>query len=254
LPVDSFPKLPEVTGEACTFNGLALTQAIAKTRCAVTAAQAKHALQGALLEKRGAGAVMVATDGKRLSLASLAFEGEALHMIIPMKTLDMIVVLAGMGDITITTGPRHLFFSINGRLLLSRMFEAQFPAYEKILPGDTNRVLSIDCSVAAAALKRVSLAAEDNKAVYFTFAEASLHMTTRSSEAGEAEETTAAQYEGQPLKICTNGEHVLDFLDAAVSPTIEMRLSDARGAKKSLLLVDGTDHMAVVSLMSGATR
>jgi len=38
----------------------------------------------------------------------------------------------GDGDITYERGENHLFFQVGDRMLISRMIDGQFPAYERV--------------------------------------------------------------------------------------------------------------------------
>ena len=73
-------------------------------------------------------------------------------------------------------------------------------------------------------------------------------LSSASAEVGSANERITIEYEGVLLKVCVNGQYVLDFLNAASGQTITMALKDARSA---MLLTDGSDYIAVVMLMRG---
>jgi DNA polymerase-3 subunit beta len=250
LAVENFPAQPAPAADApiLQLDATRFSQLIHKTRYAISATAAKHVLQGALLTTEiGKGTAMVATDGKRLALATMTGNDDiARHIIIPSKTLDLIGEHSSSGSIVMTVGARHLFFDINSRRLTSRMFDGKFPKYGTIIPKTNDKQIIVDRLEARAALKRVVLAAEANRAIYFHVENDSLHIAARSSEAGQAEETILATYAGDALKLCVGGNYVLDFLEAAVEPMITFHLKDAKSA---MLVTDGIDHIGVIMLM-----
>jgi DNA polymerase-3 subunit beta len=219
---------------------------IAKTRYAVAAGGSFTVLKGALLTLAGPVAAMAATDSKRLALATMQREGADHRVIVPAKALDMLAQGAEDGDVEMIVDPRHLFFKVGGRNLISRTIDGDFPKYERIIPREQKKHATIDKLAFAAALRRVELIAEDTQAVYFAIEPGNLTLSAQSAAVGSAVEGLRVLYEGEPLKVCMNGRYVLDFLEAAQGASIVMSLDDDR---KPALFADGTDHVAVVMLI-----
>lgn len=240
-----FPPEATIEGIASTLNGPAFQQLIARTRYAVSMTASRRILQGALLTLTEGAAAMIATDGKRLALATAACTGAIEHVVIPAKAIDMLP--AHEGDVMVTVGTKHLFFEVGGRLLTSRTFEGEFPAYERIIPRNNDKVVTIDRLALSAALRRVLIAAEDNGAVRIAIDANAMSLASASAEVGSADEVVAVGYGGPPLKICINGSYVLDFLNAATGDAT-LLLKDETSAA---LLTDGPDHLAVIMLMRG---
>jgi len=239
-----FPTLPDVEGTSCVLDAAQLRQLIARTRYAINANGSSYVMKGALLALKGPGGAMVATDAKRLALSTIGRTGPDVTVIVPVKALDMLQSLPD-GDVELTAGERHLFFRYGTRLLMTRTIDGQFPAYERIIPANNSRVATVDRQALAAALRRINLVSEDNRAVYFALTPDQLELTTSSAEVGTAHEVLPASFAGQ-LKVCINGGCVLDFLDAASGRDVEIKLQDERSAA---LLMDGDDHLAVIMLL-----
>ena len=248
MQADDFPTLPEPEGISSTIDAKDFRQMIDRTRYAIVESGGKYLLQGALLTLSGPVAAMIATDGKRLSLATMSRTGADARFVIPAKTLDVLSSSADIGEIELTVGERHLFFAAGGRLLISRTLDGEFPKYERIIPRDNNKIVTVERGVLTAALKRVGLVSEENRAVYLQLTGQSMELSSSSAEVGSADEQIAVGYTGPDLKICVNGTYLLDFLDAAAGQTVTIALKDANSAA---LLTDGENHLAVVMLMKG---
>lgn len=246
LPAEDFPKQPPVEGDVNKLNVANLRDMIAKTRYAVAAGGSFHVLKGALLTLSGSVAAMAATDSKRLALATISREGTDQRFIVPAKTLDMLSAGTDSGEVDVAVGSQHLFFSLGTRQLVSRTIDGQFPKYERIIPRDHDRHVVVERATFASALRRVELIAEDHQAVFFNLEAGKMTLTAQNSSVGSATETIPAQYEGDPIRVCANGSYVLDFLDAAINPTIKLSLKEKATAA---LFTDGTDHVAVIMLM-----
>jgi DNA polymerase-3 subunit beta len=240
LPVEEFPEIPSVSGEISTFDASALTRIVAKTSYAISANAQKHTLRGALLTVSGSAAAMVTTDGKRIAIATAGCSGADMRLIIPAKALDLI---PSEGEVEVSSSA-HLFFKSGQRILCSRTIDGAFPAYERAIPRDCDKQITIGRTLLTAALRRVIISAEDNAAVYADIAPGSVELSARSAEVGSATEPVPASYEGEPVRICINGEHVLDFLNAATSNEITLALTSS-----AMLLTDGSDYLSVIMLM-----
>lgn len=246
MPVADFPTPAAVEGDGSELDAAVLRSLIARTRYAINASSSKHVLQGALLTLQGGGVAMVATDAKRLALATAGRTGIDQRFVVPAKALDVLSSLDD-GSVMVTVGPRHLHFRQGDRLLTSRMLEGAFPAYERIIPRANDKLVEVERATLTAALKRIILVTEDNGAVYFNIEPGLLTLTAASAEIGSADEQVPVHCDAQ-LKVCISGRYVLDFLEAAVNPTVTLALKDANTAA---LLSDGDDSVAVIMTMRG---
>lgn len=242
---DDFPQQPEVQGAANKLDAASLRLLVARTRYAVSATSQKFVLMGALLTLKGNVAAMVATDGKRLALATCAREGGDATMVVPVKALDCLVD-DSEEDVVVTAGPRHLFFAQGRRLLTSRTMDGEFPKYERVIPRGNDLTIEVDRAALTAALRRVLVVAEANEAVFLDVKPGALELQAQSSSTGAAAEALPAAYEGPALRACLNGGYLLEFLNAAAEQSTVIKLKEG-GA--SALLQDGDSHLGVVMLM-----
>jgi DNA polymerase-3 subunit beta len=247
LPADDFPVLPTVDGQVTTLSATTLRSLIDRTVYAIADRANKYTLDGSLLSLVDGVMAMVATDGKRLSLATSARpSGSTGSLIIPSKTLEILTAFLTDEDVEFSQTDRHLFFQVGHRVLFSRMLDGKFPNYEGIIPRANTNIATVERAPLMAALKRVLLMSEDNKAINFSFAQGIVTLTSSSAVIGEADEPVAMRYVGDDLKVCANGSYVLDFLTAAVEQTVTIALKDPSSA---MLLTDGNEFINVVMLM-----
>ena len=117
---------------------------------------------------------MASNPGYRLALVSAPREkaegskGEdEVRAILPKKTLwELSRLLAdGDEDIKYECGENHLFFNVDGRQLISRMIDAQFPAYERVIPTGNDKKVEFERDRLASAIKRVALLSSESLAV-----------------------------------------------------------------------------------------
>lgn len=249
LSADDFPSPPRTNGASLTLDAASFTQLIERTRHAVNAAGAKYILQGALFEIASSAAAMVATDSKRLAIATMGYHAEkakSVRVVIPAKTLDVLASQVLASEIHFSMSGRHLFFQAGGRLLISRMIDGEFPKYKAVIPRANDKVVSVSRGALIAALHRVNLISNENKAIYLDVLPGAITLSASSAEVGSADEAVAAEYDGPLLKICLNGEYLVDFLEAAAQPRVTIALKEGGS---TILLTDSDDYVAVIMLM-----
>jgi DNA polymerase III subunit beta len=235
LPREDFPTLPESGGaESATLPRNAVREMVAKTQFAITGEDTRYFLNGALFVLRPDSMTLVATDGHRLALVTAPRDGkpkdgEEIKAILPKKTLGELARLLsdGEGDLRYERGENHLFFDVGGRLLISRMIDGQFPAYERVIPKGNDKHIEFERDRLTNAVKRVALLSnERSRAVKIQLDKGKVDVTSSSPDLGEAKETLPIEYTGAPMQICFNAQYVLDFLAAVSTDIVSLDLKD----------------------------
>ncbi len=236
LPREDFPALPEGSGStAIQLPRAGLKEMVAKTQFAITGEDTRYFLNGALFVLRPDSMSLVATDGHRLALVTTKREGrsnkdaEEIRPILPKKTLGELsrLLAEGDGDISFERGENHLFFQVGDRMLISRMIDGQFPAYERVIPKGNDKHIEFERDRLTNAVKRVAiLSNERSRAVKFQIEKNKVDVTSNSPEFGEARETLPVDYSGGSMQICFNAQYVLDFLSAVTTDIVALELKD----------------------------
>ena len=178
---------------------------------------------------------LVATDGHRLALVTAPRDGKAKkdaeedRPILPKKTLGELgrLLTEGDGDVSYERGENHLFFEVGGRLLISRMIDGQFPAYERVIPKGNDKHIEFERDRLTNAVRRVALLSnERSRAVKFQVEKGKVDVTSSSPDLGEAHETLPVEFSGGSMQICFNAQYVLDFLSAVSSDVVSLDLKD----------------------------
>jgi DNA polymerase III subunit beta len=232
LPASEFPTPPQEGGPAeAILPGAALKRMIAHTRFAITSEDTRYFLNGAQLVLRPESMSMVATDGHRLAFISLhESPGKNVNtdVLLPRKTLNEVArLIDGGAAVEFSQGENHLFFRAEGRLLISRKIDANFPAYERVIPKSNDKHIEFDRDRLAAAVRRVRLMSnERSKAVKFALAKDQVDITSSTPELGEAHEVLAVEYGGNPMQICFNADYVDNFLNVVETEHVRLEFKD----------------------------
>ena len=236
LPREDFPTLPESGGAATTtLPSAAVKEMVAKTQFAITGEDTRYFLNGALFVLQGDQMSLVATDGHRLALVTAPRDvkgkkdAEENKAILPKKTLGELgrLLSEGDGDLKYERGENHLFFEVGGRMLISRMIDGQFPAYERVIPKGNDKHIEFERDRLTNAVKRVALLSnERSRAIKVQIEKGKVDVTSSSPDLGEAKETLTVDYSGPGLQICFNAQYVLDFLAAVSTDVVSLDLKD----------------------------
>lgn len=234
LPREDFPSLPDAKArKGVELPAEALKALVARTSFAITSEDARYYLAGALMVLEPDGVAMVTTDGHRLAYARqaapLAGLTEPTRVLVPRKAVfELVRLLEGEGSVVFQQVENHLVFEVGGRTLASKTIEGQFPAFEKVIAVTGDKVLVLEKERLAAAIRRVSLlSSERSRAVRLRLEPGSLHLLASSPDLGEAKETLAVDFAGEPIEICFNAQYLLDFLGAVGTDAVRLELRDA---------------------------
>ena len=113
---------------------------VAKTQFAITGEDTRFFLNGAKFMTRArladAGGDRRTPPGAGGREALAGRRRSEIGVILPKKTLLEVgkLVADGDGDVSFEQGENHLFFDVDGRTLISRMIDGQFPAFERVIP------------------------------------------------------------------------------------------------------------------------
>jgi DNA polymerase III subunit beta len=279
LPREDFPTLPDGTGVySASLPRDVLKHMVSKTQFAITGEDTRYFLNGALFILRPDSMSLVSTDGHRLALITVPREkagGKAkdqasgakakdpdkdkgkpddeVRVILPRKTLMELgrLLAEGEGDIQYERGENHLFFEIGGRLLISRMIDGQFPAFERVIPKGNDKRIDFDRDRLTSAVKRVALLSnERSRAVKFQIDQGKVEIASSSPEFGEAKEALMVEYTGTPVTICFNAQYVLDFLSVVETDSVGLEFKDEMSqAVMKPIGADGYDYTYVIMPM-----
>ena len=127
--------MPELPKPAFTLPTDVLAGLIDRTMFAASQDENRFSLNGVLLLLKPESVSMVATDGHRLALAerrqAVAGISSELRVLVPSKAVGQLRRLLGESgqeaEVDIAKDGSHLFFSVGGRLLISRQLTGQFP-------------------------------------------------------------------------------------------------------------------------------
>ena len=221
---ETFPEVPSFKSAPMKLSADIFNHFIQNTSFAITNEQSRFTLSGAKFMIDGSAARMVTTDGHRLAFIERKLDGtsatDAMDALIPKKALMELVKISrdAKGDVSFGEDANHIYFEVNGRLLITRKLSGNFPNYEMVIPKDNDKRATFDAEEMKTAIRRVALMADERtRSVRMTIRANEIEIGAQSSEEGEANEKVAAEYSGEEVQVGFNSQYLQEFLNVVGS-------------------------------------
>lgn len=235
---DNFPEVPSFKSAPMKMSAEIFNHFIQHTAFAITNEQSRFTLSGAKFIVEGGAAKMVTTDGHRLAFIERnlgdSAPNETMDALIPKKALMELVKISrdAKSDVSFGEDPNHIYFEVDGRLLITRKLSGNFPNYEMVIPKDNDKVVTFDLEAMKSAIRRVSLMADERtRSVKLNIRSGEIEIGAQSSEEGEANESVLADYTGEEVQLGFNSQYLQEFLNVVTAKEAETTEQETDGEK-----------------------
>ncbi len=214
--------------------------------------ESRYQMNSVYFDFSGGKLTLVATDGRRLALAShdvAVSDKNAGKIVLPLKTVAEVERALGQGDnVKMTFNNRQVAFSFDNKnaetglidriQLVSKLIEGRYPDYTQVLPKETYQRLKLDRNLLTESVKRVSLVTtEKNNSIKLKISSQNIEISAASSDFGEAQENMGGvAYDGPEVSVSFNPQFLLEPLRAVTSDEIffEFRDENSPGVFKTM--------------------
>jgi len=213
----------------------------------------RYYLNGMLLVIDKGSLQAVATDGHRLSYASIAVAGDysRQEVILPRKTvLELGKLLEDSeAELTIDLLTNQVRFRFSNIELVSKVVDGKFPDYNRVIPSGHSKQIELSRAELLQALQRAAILSNEKfRGVRLVLATDQLKIICTNSEQEEAEEELEIAYKGDPLDIGFNITYLLDVLHNLAAERVVLALGDANSSAL-ITMPDRGDYKYVVMPM-----
>ena len=233
MSANEFPRLFEERGVLlASINAVELKKELNAVVFSASIDIARPSLSGVYVEQQDQGFLLVATDGYRLSLKHFTvgkddkvnlLEGKP-SMIVPARAFKEALVIkeeTDKIDLYVSSAHNQIIFKQGGAILISRLIEAEFPNYEKIIPVDFSVTASFDREEMLKAVRICSIFARDIANVI----KFSLHTDKIVVSAGENIVEVDCKIKGEENEIAFNSRYLLEALNNLPSENINFEMT-----------------------------
>jgi len=236
MPAEDFPNVePSESNVTFTLPQHELAIILHRTAFAMAQQDVRHYLNGMLFEISDRNLRVVATDGHRLALNQALIVLEQPHrlqVIVPYKAVMELMRLLKDADkmLTVHIGHHHIRLFSDDFVFTSKLVEARFPDYQRVIPKKGDKTILIDRDTLKQALSRTAILCHDKvRGVRFELSAGNLKLLVNNPEHEAAEEEMDVNYSGDSLDIGFNINYLLDILNVVKAGEVRLTL-DASGS------------------------
>jgi DNA polymerase III subunit beta len=238
LASDEFPRVVDSDAKAqFELPAGVLRGVIERSHFAMAHQDVRYYLNGLLIEVLGARLRAVATDGHRLALTehmlTTEVTVEALQVIVPRKGVAEILRTLPDSDEPVRVGisSNHIAVAVGAQRLISRLIDARYPDYERVLPKEGGGVLTASRELLRQSFNRIAILSNEKfRGIRLQVGAGSLRVSAQNPELEMAEEELEVSYTGVPLEVGFNVSYLLDAMAAIPSEQVVMELTDVNSS------------------------
>ncbi|MBQ1855380.1 MAG: DNA polymerase III subunit beta, partial [Anaerovibrio sp.] len=220
MAAEDFPVIHKIEGNL-NFKIMdnVLHELIYRTTFACSNEESRPVFTGCLMELNDSSVTMVGTDTKRLAIQTNSledFQGSR-SMIIPAKILNEIQKLL-VSDlprmVNVNYNSNQISFELDDTYVISRVIDGKFPDYNNAMPKEFATRIKLNTEEFRSVVDRVALISRTNEynIAYMNFSGGMVKITSNNPEVGNAEETLAAEIDGNDISIAFNADFISDAL------------------------------------------
>jgi DNA polymerase-3 subunit beta len=223
-----------------------LVRAIRAVGYAVDTDSSRYALGAVMLEVEDGKVTLVATDGRRLSLAEMEHDlavddrRQPRHkdetvdppVLVPSRVMGIIARLAGSSaeSVQIEATTNEVIAEIGGTTVTGRLVDGRFPRWRDAVPEmDVEPTTVLAEQLLGATRSAAVCTSEQSKGVDYTFTAEGIHLHGQSSEAGESSVTCEIVEAGHACTVKLDPVFVREWLSglpADGEPTVSIQAKD----------------------------
>ncbi len=225
---------------------------VGKSSFAMAQQDVRYYLNGLYLFISGKEIFGVATDGHRLAKSGVeaSFDlQEPISAIIPRKgVIEIDKQLENEGEeLKVIISKNHIQISNKTSQAISKLIDGKFPDYEKVIPADADKLVTVDCKTLKEALIRVSILSNDRfRGVRLNFVENEIKVSANNPEKEEASDDIKASFSGEPVEVGFNVNYLIDVLNVIKTKKVKILLKDS---SSSALLSPENDNLSSYVVM-----
>lgn len=220
---EEFPKLTfENIGNTFQLKSKIINSFINKISHAISTDETRLYLNGIYIQQMDSKLRTVAIDGHRLALFDIIdfnTNNSTLSdgIIIPRKGINELKKISDIYPedvLEISADESFIFINANNNYFLSvRLIAREYPKYQTIIPQKTSHTLLVDKDAILDSVKRIRLLSnEKTNGVRVSINKNEMIISANHPSLGQATESVAVNYNGDPIEIGFNAKYMLDTL------------------------------------------
>ncbi len=236
MPAEDFPVPDDYQFEQqFTLPASDLVNLFNQVKFSMASNDVRHYLNGLLLHVTPTKILSVSTDGHRLSVSEIdnTLDVSEHKAIIPRKAVQELTTwLAGIDDkLTVNISNTHIQFVFGNLEMTSTLINAEYPAYETVIPELSDELIIIPKSALNQALNRAKIVSnEHGLGASLVFSPWKLNLSAKNMDNESVEESLDVNYNGKEIKTAFNINYLQNILNVIDNENITMSLQDGNSS------------------------
>jgi DNA polymerase-3 subunit beta len=252
LPARDYPTLQSPPAlDSFKIESRILKHLLSGIAFSMASQDARHYLNGALLDLIDNQLNCVATNGHRLALCKydLETEHENQQILLPRKGVIELGRLLNDSDddVEVEFGTNFCRFNLRQTTFTTKLIDGKFPDYQRVIPREPDKSAILEREQFRQALFRTSLLPnERHKVVKLMFSTDKLLLESNNVNHEKAEEELEIDYKSDEINIGFNSEYLLNVVDRLTCKEIAIDLTDGLS---SIVMRDPDDDKSLYVVM-----
>jgi len=247
---DEYPVISRFDEDgAFSVQGGNLTRLVGQTAFAAAREGGRYAMHGILTEVKDSELCMVATDGRRLALASTPVEAKKASKepaIVPTKGMQLFcrVISDPLDQVSLQFGKNQVGMKTRNAEVFARLIDGEYPRYSAVIPAETKNSIEVNAEMFSRKIRLVSnVTGDDARAVRLDIKRGEVEFFGRSAGRGEAHAQMEGTFKGSKTEIAFNPDYVLEGLKNCESELVTLEFNEKTSPGKFRL---GENYIYVV--------
>ncbi len=232
-----------------SIQGGNFTRLVGRTAFAAAKEPGRYAMHGVLTELEDDQLRLVATDGRRLSLASIPIDlkgGPSKRAIVPTKGMQLFcrVISDPLDQVQLILQEDIVGLRSENAEIFARLIDGDFPQYNAVIPAECGHRIEADAEQFSRKLRLVSnVSGDETRAVRLRVKGEQMELYGHSAGRGKATAHMDVDYKGEDAEIAFNPDYVLDGIKHGAPETIILEFAQRTSPGKFTF---GENHIYVV--------
>lgn len=225
--------MPEVSGDnAMTVPAGLFKELIRQTAFAASDDPSRPQLTGLNVTAEGRSIKVCGAEMARLALRTAELEeyiAGRVDVIVPARAMvEVSRILGNLEDgtaVEIGVTQNQIVFRLPDAIVVSRLIDGKFPNFEKVVPKEWSKRITVPTDDLAIACRRSLAVAGDSKRLLFSTADQQLHIKAESGGTGRGHEVVEVLKEGDDIEIAFDGKLMVEFLGIVSAEAVAIELT-----------------------------
>ena len=253
LRAADFPIVDEISvRQTLRLDRQKLRHVLEQTQFSMAQQDVRYYLNGILMEISRGSIKLVATDGHRLALSEYQTDipvNDDKQVIVPRKGVMELARLLDASDdpARVVFSQNHIRVEAGNLVFTSKLIDGKFPDYNRVIPADGNKTLSVDREFLKKSMNRIAiLSNEKYRGIRLSLTAGNLSIQANNPDQEEAEEELTVDYDEGDMEIGFNVTYLIDVLTVLQCEKVNIKLKDANS---SCIISDSEDSSSLYVVM-----